>query len=229
MGWVQTQKNSANAKGHSKNKKVDYSFYLVTRPAPFEMMERVVRMAVEGGVTIVQLRAKESEARQIIEEGQKLLAILKPLGIPLIINDRVDIAHAIQADGVHLGQSDLTVEAARKILVRESIIGLSVETMEHALLAEEQEVDYIAASPVLPTSTKINCAPHWGLDKLKELCNLTSHPVIAIGGIKNTNIEDIGNCGVSGFALVSALFDSPDPKHAAEKLAEQIRRSIRCK
>lgn len=212
----------------AKNK-ADFSFYLITKSVPFEILEKVVHQAVEGGVTIVQLRAKDMEARQIVEQGKKLLSFLKPRGIPLIINDRVDIAHAIQADGVHLGQSDITVEAARAILGKDSIIGLSVETLEEALLAENQEVDYLAASPVFATSSKHNCNVPWGLDRLTELCSITCHPVIAIGGINHSNFEAVGNCGARGYALMSPIFDAQDPKQAAEHLSVQIKRSIRCK
>lgn len=208
-------------------KKIDLSFYLVTRSVPLDSLEKIVRQAIEGGVTTVQLRGKDISARQMIEEGRMLLSILRPLGIPLIVNDRVDIAYALQADGVHLGQSDVSVQVARSILGREAIIGLSVETWEHALQAENEEVDYLGASPVFETLSKHDCAPPLGLEKLQKICAFSSHPVVAIGGINGSTIEEVGACGVEGFALLSAIFDAGDPKKAAQRLSSQIMQSLK--
>lgn len=210
-------------------KKIDLSFYLVTRSIPLASLENIVRQAVEGGVTIVQLRGKDISARQMIAEGRMLLSILRPLGIPLIVNDRVDIAYALQADGVHLGQSDVPVQVARSILGREAIIGLSVETWEHALQAENEEVDYLGASPVFSTMSKHDCAPPLGLEKLQKICSFSSHPIVAIGGINGSTISEAGNCGVEGFALMSAIFDAANPKQAAQGLSSQIRQSLKAR
>ncbi len=196
---------------------VDFSLYLITRDIHLPSLNYIVQQAVEGGVTIVQLRAKEMSTRQFVDIGERLLGCLKPLGVPLIINDRVDIAHAIKADGVHLGQSDLGVSEARAILGTQAIIGLSVETMEQAQTAEIEEVDYLAASPVFFTKTKQDCAESWGLKGLQQLCAFSSYPIIAIGGINHSNHDAVWKCGVHGIAVVSAIFDADDPKCAARK------------
>ena len=204
---------------------IDLSLYLVTdrKALTLEAFFHIIHAAIEGGVTIVQLREKDSSAKEIISLGKKLLSFLSPLGIPLIINDRVDIAHAIGAAGVHLGQSDLTVAEARAILGNHAIIGLSVETFAQAYQAESEQVDYLAASPIFHTNTKPDCAQSWGLDGLKQLCATTTHPVIAIGGINETNAKQIIECGAAGVAVVSALFNAPDPKAAARNILNRIK------
>lgn len=203
---------------------LDLSLYLVTNRGTRtkEELFQIVLQAVEGGVTIVQLREKETSTEEMIEIGQDLHALLKPLNIPLIINDRVDVALAIQAEGVHLGQSDMSVADARALLGKEAIIGLSVETLEQAFDAFEMDVDYIAASPVLGSKTKQDCAPSWGLEGLKNLCALSPLPVVAIGGVKDNTIKQILDCGAAGVAVVSFIFNAPDPKAAAEILAHEI-------
>lgn len=199
---------------------IDFSLYLVTNRETLKLENffNIIRASIEGGVKIVQLREKESSAREIISIGKRLISLLKPLGVPLIINDRVDVAHAMGADGVHLGQSDLTVAEARAILGGKAIIGLSVETLEQAIAANKEDVDYLAASPVFHTKTKANCGEPWGLNGLKQLCTISSHPVIAIGGIDETNAKKILECGAAGVAVVSAIFNTTCPKTAALKM-----------
>lgn len=187
-----------------------------------ESFFRTILAAVEGGVTIVQLREKEISARAYIDIGKKLLCLLKPLGIPLIINDRVDVAHAIKADGVHLGQSDLSVSEARAILGKQALIGLSVENLEQAKIAFREEVDYLAASPLFHTKTKTDCSSPWGLQGLKELCALSKYPVIAIGGINETNAKQIIDCGAKGVAVVSSIFNAPCPQTAARRIKNAL-------
>jgi thiamine-phosphate pyrophosphorylase len=204
---------------------IDLSLYLVTNRKALELEDffNIIRAAINGGVRIVQLREKDSSAREIITLGKKLLSVLKPLGIPLIINDRVDVAHAIGADGVHLGQSDLKVAEARAILGEKAIIGLSVETLEQAMVAIEENVDYLAASPIFHTKTKADCGEPWGLEGLKQLCAVSKYPVIAIGGIDETNAKQIIECGAAGVAVVSAIFDASCPKNAAIKILDRMR------
>ncbi len=203
----------------------DFSLYLVTHRAglTFEEFFSRVRQAVAGGVKIVQLREKESSAREMISIGTELLSILRPLGIPLIINDRVDVAHVLGADGVHLGQSDLRVSEARAILGKGAIIGLSVETLEQAAEAAEEEVDYLAASPVLQNRTKTDCAPPWGLDGLKQLCAVSRHPIVAIGGVNEKTAKQMVESGAAGLAVVSAIFNAPCPKTAAQGILGSIK------
>ncbi len=205
-------------------KTIDLSLYLVTQRGALTMEEffHVILQSVEGGVRVVQLREKEASARKLCELATRLLVVLKPLGIPLIINDRVDVAYAIKADGVHLGQSDLKPAAARAILGKEAIIGLSVETLDQVIDAANEEVDYLAASPLFSTLTKTDCGTPWGLEGLKQLCSISAHPVIAIGGIDASNIADVFQCGAVGAAVVSSIFNAPCPKTAAMALTERI-------
>lgn len=205
---------------------VDLSVYLVTNRGTRTKEElcRIVSQAVEGGVTIVQLREKETTTEEMIEIGKELHTLLKPLDVPLIINDRVDVALAIQAEGVHLGQSDMSIAEARALLGKEAIIGLSVENLEQAHRSFQEEVDYIAASPVFPSkSTKLDHAPPWGLVGLKTLCALSPHPVVAIGGINDTNARQVMDCGAAGIAVVSFIMSAPNPKTAAEILAQTMK------
>lgn len=203
---------------------IDLSLYLVTRREGLGLEEflSIILASVEGGVKAVQLREKETSARELISLGKRLLILLKPLGIPLIINDRVDIAHAVGADGVHLGQSDLSVAEARTILGKKAIIGLSVETLEQAEIAFKEDVDYLAASPIFHTHSKTDCGKPWGLNGLKQLCTISKCPVIAIGGINETNVEQIMDCGAAGVALVSAIFDATCPKKAAHTIIKRM-------
>lgn len=206
-------------------KQAERSLYLVTNSAELSLEDflQIVRLSIEGGVTMVQLREKEMSSKEMCRIGRKLLSYLKPQGIPLIINDRLEVAHDIQADGVHLGQSDLEVSEARAILGQNAIIGLSVENMDHVQKAESQMVDYLAASPLFHTKTKSNCSPPWGLDNLTRLCSISRHPVIAIGGINEANLESVLACGVSGIAVVSAIFNAPCPKKSAETLIKKMK------
>ncbi len=204
---------------------IDLSLYLVTNRGartPEDFLG-IIREAIDGGVTVVQLREKEGSAREMVAIAGRLLAFLKPLGIPLIINDRVDVAHAVKADGVHLGQSDLKVAEARAILGKKAIIGLSVETPQQVVDAADEEVDYLAASPVFLTKTKSDCSKPWGLDGLKHLCSISCHPIIAIGGIDETNVAGILECGAIGVAVVSTIFNAPCPKTAALALTNRMK------
>ncbi|MES2121443.1 MAG: thiamine phosphate synthase [Chlamydiota bacterium] len=199
---------------------IDLSSYLVTHRGTRAMEEfyHIVRESAKGGVTVVQLRDDDPSTQKVIAMGKELHSFLRPMGIPLIINDRVDIAPAIGAEGVHLGQSDLSVSQARAILGWDAIIGLSVENMDQAFQAEEEPVNYIAASPVFPSTTKLDCAPPWGLAGLKRLCSFSRHPVVAIGGINNSNAKEIAECGAAGVALVSAIFNAACPRTAANEI-----------
>lgn len=201
----------------------DLSLYLVTNRENRELEDffNIILASIEGGVKIVQLREKMASAREIVAIGKKLLLLLKPLKVPLIINDRVDVAHAIGADGVHLGQSDLTIAEARAILGKQAIIGISVESLEQAMATANEDVDYIAASPLFATKTKTDCGKPWGLNGLKELCAMSRHPVIAIGGINETNAKQVIECGATGIAVVSAILRAPCPKTAALRLKNE--------
>ncbi|MBS0606092.1 MAG: thiamine phosphate synthase [Verrucomicrobia bacterium] len=204
--------------------RIDLSFYLVASQGNLaqETFLRIIAQSIEGGVKVVQLREKEASSREMVAMGKNLHSFLKPLGIPLIINDRVDIAHAVKADGVHLGQSDLTISEARAILGKEAIIGLSVETIPQVIAASDEEVDYLAASPLFFTKTKPNCEKQWGFHGLQHICSISPHPILAIGGINESNVERVLRCGAVGVAVVSAVFKASCPKTAANAIFNKI-------
>lgn len=206
----------------------DLSLYLVTHRSnlTFDAFFEVIEQAIQGGVTVVQLREKGTSKAEFIEIGKALLDRLRPKGIPLIINDSIEVALRINADGVHLGQSDSSVTEARRILGKKAIIGLSVETLEQALEAQALDIDYIGAQIYL-TESKLNISNPWGLEGLKKLCRISRHPVIGIGGVNNDNIEGIINAGAAGVACLSAIFKAPLPFHAAQELMSKIKQQSR--
>jgi thiamine-phosphate pyrophosphorylase len=205
----------------------DYSIYLVTNRtlSNQKTIDEVVRSAVRGGVTAVQLREKDCSTRQYIELALQLQRILIPLNIPLIINDRVDVALAVNADGVHIGQNDMSCNDVRRLMGRDAVIGLSVETLEQAIEAEKLDVDYLGVSPVFQTPTKADTFSEWGIEGLKVLRKRSSHKLIAIGGINKLNAEAVLNAGADGLAVVSAICSSSDPEEASKQLWTIIRKN----
>ena len=202
----------------------DLALYLVTdrELALGRDLETVVLQAVAGGVTLVQLREKDLDTRSFIELGLRLKAALASTGVPLLINDRVDVALAVDADGVHIGQSDMPYEMARRLLGPDKIIGLSVETMEEVEEANALDVDYIAVSPVFSTATKTDTLQPFGYEGLQRACALTRHPVCGICGMKASTIGEAIRCGADGVAVVSAIVSAPDPELASKELKKII-------
>ena len=178
----------------------------------------IVGRAVRGGVTMVQLREKNLPTREFIEEGLALKKMLAATGVPLIINDRVDVALAVDADGVHIGQSDMPYALARKLLGKDKIIGLSVENMEDVEQANRLDADYIGVSPVFATPTKTDTATPFGLDGLKKAVEMSVHPTVAIGGMNLTTVADVMLTGTNGVAVVSAIMAADDPEDAAMRI-----------
>lgn len=181
-------------------------------------LEEIVTEAVAGGVTIVQLREKEAQTGEFIQLAQRLMEILKPYDVPLIINDRIDVALAVDADGVHIGQSDMPYETARKLLGPDKIIGLSVENLEDVLKANESDVDYIGISPVFATPTKTDTAKPFGIIGLKDAVRLSVHPTVAIGGMNRNTAAEVMKTGCDGIAVVSAISSAESPSAAAAEL-----------
>ena len=204
----------------------DWSLYLVTdrRIAGSRPLADVVAAAVRGGVTAVQLREKKCGTREFVELARSLQALLAPCGVPLIVNDRVDVALAAGADGVHVGQSDMDCRDVRRLLGPHAIIGLSVETMEQAVGASALDVDYLGVSPIFSTPTKADTISEWGLGGLAALRRESKHILVAIGGIHPSNVADVIKAGADGIAVVSAICAAPDPEAAARDL----RRAIDC-
>ena len=205
----------------------DLSLYLVTdRPlSGGRDMAWIVREAAAGGVTMVQLREKECSTAEFIALARELKRALSPLGIPLIINDRVDVALAVDADGVHIGQSDMPYDVARRLLGPDKIIGLSVETMEEVIAANALDVDYIGISPVYATPTKTDTLAPFGLEGIEEVMRLSRHRCVAIGGMNRNTIGEVIARGVEGVAVVSAIVAAESPREASEELAAIIRRN----
>lgn len=189
-------------------------------------LETIVSEAVEGGVTMVQLREKNTPTGEFIRLAQRLKAILKPHSVPLIINDRVDVALAVDADGVHIGQSDMPYETARNLLGPDKIIGISVESIDDVLKANEQSVDYIGISPVYGTPTKTDTAEPFGLEGLRKAVELSVHPTVGIGGMNKTTAAEVMQTGCDGIAVVSAISSANIPKSAAEELKSIIMENL---
>lgn len=206
-------------------KKEELKLYLVTDRglAGERSIEDIVKEAVEGGVTMVQLREKDIATRDFIALALRLKDVLKPYGVPLIINDRVDVALASGAEGVHIGQSDMPYAIARKLLGPSKIIGLSVENFEHIEEANSLDVDYIGVSPVFATPTKTDTAEPFGLDGLRKAVRMSVHPTVAIGGMNERTAADVMACGTNGIAVVSAIVCAPDPKESSKNLLQIIR------
>ena len=181
-------------------------------------LEEVVAEAVRGGVTVVQLREKDASTGEFIELARRLMQLLKPLDIPLIINDRVDVALAVDADGVHIGQSDMSYEDARRLLGPDKIIGLSVENFEDIEAANALDVDYIGISPVYGTPTKTDTAEPFGLEGLRKAVQMSVHPTVAIGGMNASTIGEVIAAGADGVAVVSAICSAKNICEATSEL-----------
>jgi len=187
-------------------------------------LDDVVNEAVAGGVTCVQVREKHSTTREFMQQAQRVKRVLDGSGVPLLVNDRVDVALAVAADGVHLGQQDMPYHAARALLGPDAIIGLSVESMADVEEANAWDVDYLGVSPIFETPTKRDTRGSWGLDGLARVRAMTRHPLVAIGGINWRNVADTVRSGADGIAVVSAISAAADPRRAAEDLRRRIDR-----
>ncbi len=200
-------------------KKLDLSLYLVTdQRIPWEKCLASIRQAVLGGVSLVQLREKNCSKDEIREKARDLLALLKPMGVPLIINDHVDIARDTGAQGVHLGKRDCDVKEARSILGDNAIVGLSIEGIGDLERSDFGYCDYISASPVFPTTSKDDAAKPMGVEGLVKLRNACPVPLVAIGGINSTNLKLIARVEIDGLCVVSSILCSKDSEAAARHL-----------
>ena len=210
-----------------KPESIDYSLYLVTDRdlSRGRATLKVVIAGVTGGVTCVQLREKNCSTRTFIKEALSVKQYLKKHNIPLIINDRVDVAQAIGADGVHLGQTDMPLTMAKDILKGSMIIGISVESLEDAIRAEKDGADYIGISPIFATPTKTDTSPPLGLEGLKEISRAVSLPKVAIGGLNKENAGEVILNGANGIAVVSAIVSADDPRKAAKELSYIVKQA----
>lgn len=210
-------------------KKEELQVYLVTDPdlAAGKDLSAIVEQAVKGGVSMVQIREKKASTLDFYQQALAIKKILRPYKVPLIINDRLDIALAVDAEGLHIGQSDLPYAIARQLLGKDKIIGLSVENIEQAKEANELDVDYIGLSPVFSTQTKEDIAKPLELEGIREIASFTKHPTVAIGGINKENTASILGAGADGVAVVSAIICSDTPELAAKELADEVEKGIK--
>ncbi|HBK27598.1 MAG TPA: thiamine phosphate synthase [Dialister sp.] len=208
-------------------KKIDYTLYLVTdrRMPQGDTLENVVEKAIQGGVTLVQLREKSGDTGVLYERAVALKKITDQYHIPLIIDDRIDVMLASGADGVHVGQSDMPAHIARAMIGPDKILGVSAANLEEALQAEVDGADYLGVGAMYPTATKTD-ADFTTMETLKEIKRKVHIPVVAIGGINQHTIPDFRNSGINGFAIVSAIMASQTPETAARELKELIERTI---
>jgi thiamine-phosphate pyrophosphorylase len=199
------------------SKAFDPFLYLVTdrKLARPRGVAEVVRQALDGGVTLVQLREKTLAHEPFVEEALRLKDICRAKGVPLIINDDISVACEVAAGGVHLGQSDASVQEARDALGPDAIIGLSIESIEQARIAAQWDIDYMAVSPVFSTPTKTDTAAPLGLEGVRAIRRLTHKPLVAIGGINLDNAADVLRAGADGLAVISAIVAATDPCQAA--------------
>lgn len=196
--------------------KANYNLYLVTEESvPVGKLLYIVEEAVKGGVTIVQLREKLSNGQTFFEKAKKLKELLRRYQVPLIINDRIDVALAIGADGVHIGQSDLPLKAVREIVPKSMIVGVSVSTVEEALEAEENGATYLGVGAVFPTKSKADAEvlPTGMLDSIIEKVPI---PIVAIGGIQLENVAQIQGKNIAGIAVVSGIMKADAPFKTAK-------------
>jgi thiamine-phosphate pyrophosphorylase len=212
-----------------KHESIDYSLYLVTDRglARGRAMLDIVRAAVQGGVTCVQLREKTCSTREFIEEALAVKEFLRSRGVPLIINDRVDVALAVGADGVHLGQKDMPLDVARAIVTDTMLIGISAESLADAVAAQQGGADYLGVSPIFATPTKTDAAAPLGLEGLQIIRRAVHIPLVGIGGLNRQTTAAVVRCGADGVAVVSAIVAAEDPEQAARELVQVIRSARR--
>lgn len=185
----------------------------------------VVKESLEGGVTFLQLREKELDEEHFLEEARELQKLCREYQVPFVINDNVDIAAAINADGVHVGQSDMEAGDVRAKLGPDKIIGVTAKTVEQAVLAQERGADYLGVGAVFHTDSKAD-AKEISFDTLKDICKAVSIPVIAIGGITEENVRELAGSGICGIAVISAIYAQRDIKKAAENLKNETCRML---
>lgn len=199
--------------------KKDLLLYAVTDRAWLkgETLYEQVEKALKGGATFIQLREKTLDEGTFLEEAKEIKELCKKYGVPFVINDNVDIALAMDADGVHVGQSDMEAGDVRAKLGNDKIIGVSAQTVEQAVLAEKRGADYLGVGAVFPTGSKDD-ADDVSHETLKAICDAVSIPVIAIGGISKANVLELSGTGICGIAVISAIFAQPDIENATKEL-----------
>jgi len=210
-----------------KNKLGQLGLYMVTAQTEHRSHIDVARAAIKGGATVVQLRDKHASTGELFVYASELREITREAGVMLIINDRIDIALAVEADGVHLGQEDIALEVAKRVLGHNYIIGISATNLEEAIEASRGGADYIGLGPIFPTPSKDDAAPPMGLDGLEAVKAVVDVPIVAIGGLTRDNIEDTVKAGSDGIAVISAITSADDMEKAAQELSDMIGKAKR--
>ncbi|MFP4672934.1 MAG: thiamine phosphate synthase [Desulfohalobiaceae bacterium] len=205
--------------------KFDYSLYLVTDRALSRgrNLLELIQEAVQGGVTAVQLREKHCATREFVQLARQALTLLQPLGVPLFINDRLDVALAVGAQGLHVGQEDMHVSDVRHLAAERLALGLSVNTLQHCQEAEQLPVDYLGVGPVFGTQTKQDAKQQLGLEGLLRIRQASSRTLLGIGGIDSSNAAQVIQAGADGIAVVSAICASSSPRQQAQELLQIVR------
>lgn len=206
---------------------VDFNLYLITdrRQVPGGDLIAAVRAALKGGVRAVQLREKDLTPRELLPLALALRDLTREFGARLLVNDRIDVALAAGADGVHLGGTSLPPAVARKLLGPDRLIGVSTHSQEEALAAREGGADFVTFGPVWFTPSKATFGPPVGLDRLRTACATSGIPVFALGGVRTENIREALASGAAGAALISGILAAADPRKAASSLLEVLNRS----
>lgn len=199
---------------------VDYSLYVITdqRTAGGRSLVEVVQVAIRGGATVIQLREKEASTRKMLSLGRQLQELTRRVGLPLIVDDRVDLALALQAEGVHLGQDDMPAEVARKLIGPDRILGVSARSVAEAKEAEAAGADYLGVGDIFGTPSKLDAGAPIGLERFAEIVRSVSIPVVGIGGVTLENAPLVMQSGAAGVAVISAVIGAPDPEAAARRL-----------
>lgn len=214
-----------------KNILVDYSLYLLTNQklAGERNLADIVSEAIEGGVTIVQYREKDAPTGYMIEQARQIHTITKKAGIPLIIDDRLDVMLAIDAEGVHVGQSDIPAGVARKLIGPDKILGVTAKTVEQAAKAVADGADYLGVGDIFGTTTKADAGKPIGLVLFNEIAQSVPVPVVGIGGITSDNTASVIKSGGSGVAVISAIIGQVSPVKAAKNMSEIIKTANKTK
>lgn len=202
----------------------DPSLYFITDSTNYTEEEFLFRVeqALKGGVTLVQLREKNRSTREYIALAEKVHTLTKAYNVPLIIDDRVDVALAMDAEGVHVGAEDMPVATARKLMGEGKIVGATAKTVPWALDVYEQGADYLGVGAIYPTTTKVKTVLT-STDTLRDICNAVPIPVSAIGGLNKNNIDVLAGIPIAGICVVSAIMKADDPKTAAEELKKRAK------
>jgi thiamine-phosphate pyrophosphorylase len=205
-------------------KHLDTSLYFITDSTGLSEEEflRRTEEALRGGVTLLQLREKNRTTREYLSLAEKVHELTRRYGVPLLIDDRLDVAMAMDAEGVHLGQSDLPIHMARRILGPDKIVGATAKTVPQATEAYEQGADYLGVGAIYPTTTKVKTVLT-STDTLRDICKAVPIPVNAIGGLNKTNIDVLCGIPIAGICVVSAIMKADDPRQAAVDLRDRAK------